>query len=96
MDLNRLRLIGIALLVGFAASAAAQAPEKRCLLSGSYIKVYGDNDEQRRETCERQGGAYTNYVPPRPNAAPSGPQEGFKAMMGQQGPGGMGGIRGMR
>ena len=78
--------MGLALLAFFG-SANAQMPEKRCLLSGSYIKVYGDTEEDKKETCTRQGGEYTTYHPPRPNAAPSGPTEGFKAMMGQRGAG---------
>ena len=73
------------MLLTLASTAQAQMPEKRCLLSGSYIKVYGDTEEDKKETCARQGGEYTTYHPPRPNAAPSGPAEGFKAMMGQRG-----------
>ena len=73
------------MLLTLAGAAQAQMPEKRCLLSGSYIKVYGDTEEDKKETCARQGGEYTTYHPPRPNAAPSGPAEGFKAMMGQRG-----------
>lgn len=76
--------LGLVLLT-LAGAAQAQMPEKRCLLSGSYIKVYGDTEEDKKETCARQGGEYTTYHPPRPNAAPSGPAEGFKAMMGQRG-----------
>lgn len=76
--------LGLALLV-LSSTVQAQMPEKRCLLSGSYIKVYGDTEEDKKETCARQGGEYTTYHPPRPNAAPSGPREGFKAMMGQRG-----------
>jgi len=73
------------MLLALSGPAQAQMPEKRCLLSGSYIKVYGDTEEDKKETCTRQGGEYTTYHPPRPNAAPSGPREGFKAMMGQRG-----------
>lgn len=82
--LNITLLLALLLAAG---TVSAQAPEKRCLVSGSYIKVYGDTEDDKRETCMRQGGDYTTYVPPRPNAQPNGPREGFKAMMGNRGSG---------
>ncbi|MGD9601219.1 MAG: hypothetical protein AB7V59_05380 [Gammaproteobacteria bacterium] len=59
----------VALMI--AAGAAAAAPEMRCRLNGAYIKVYGKNDAEMREVCERQGGEFTRYTP---SAGSNGPQ----------------------
>ncbi len=51
------------LLALLAVTGGAQAdPEMRCRIDGAYIKVYGKNEAEQREVCERQGGQFTQYV----------------------------------
>lgn len=59
---RRNRIVLMAALMAAAGTAAA-APEMRCRMNGAYIKVYGKNDAEMREVCERQGGEFTRYVP---------------------------------
>ncbi len=55
-----LGVISLTLLV--LAGNASALPEMRCRLGGAYIKVYGKNEAEQKETCERQGGEFTRYV----------------------------------
>jgi len=49
-------------LLALAGNAWALPPEMRCRLGGAYIKVYGKNEAEQKEVCERQGGEFTRYV----------------------------------
>ena len=77
------RTMAMAGLLAVAWSATAAGPEMRCLINGAYIKVYGKNEAEERESCDRQGGAYTRYYAPQESGPAQRPQ-GINGFMGQR------------